>query len=230
MILVHGPDELLVRDVVGDLQRRGLSAAQLSTDAHVFSEVVERKARAVIGVLPRHPRPDEEEALDLVQELVEASTAPPAPRVVLVTPAPREALHVKVLRRSGAPYVVISTQALEELAPAVYLPKRPTWVAHELSRDEHAVTTRGALLDAVAQAIAEEASVGVELAPERVRLDVALRAAGVQVRLVPAWLARLAGWCGRPAMYCDAQGKLVTQLGYESIARALGALPRGQPT
>jgi hypothetical protein len=138
-------------------------------------------------------------------------------------------LHIKVLKRSGAPYVLISTQAVEELAPAVYLPKRPTWVARELLCDEHAVATRGALLDAVARAVAEDAAVGVELTPERVRLDLALRAAGVHVRLVPAWLARLAGWCGRPAVYCDAQGKLVTRLGYESIAQALGALPRGQP-
>jgi hypothetical protein len=228
MILVHGPDELLVRDVVGDLQRRGLAAAPLPLDAHLFSEVVERRASAVIGVLPS-PRLDEEEALTLVQELVEASTAPPAPRVVLVTPASSHALHVKVLKRSGAPYVIVSTQALHELAPAAYLPKRPTWVARALLRDEHAVVTPGALLDAVAQAVAEETAIGVELTPERVRLDLALRAAGIQVRLVPTWVARMAAWCGQPALYCDAQGKLVTRLGYEFIARALGALPRGQP-
>jgi hypothetical protein len=229
MILVLGPDELLVRDVVGDIHRRGLKAEQLPPDAHAFSEVVARQASVVVGILPSHPRADEEEALSLVQNLIEASAAPPAPKVVLVTPAPPHALHVKVLKRSGAPYVVISTQALEEHVPPAYLPKRTTWVARELLRDQYTVATRSGLLDVVAHAVAEEAPVGVELAPERVQLDTALRAAGVHVRVVSAWLARLAAFCGQPALYCDAEGKLVARLGYEHIARALGALPGGQP-
>lgn len=229
MILVHGPDELLVRDVVGDLQQRGLAAQSLPSDAHVFSEVLAHQASAVIGVLPRHPRADEEEAVGLVEGLVAAATAPSAPRVVLVTPAPPYALHVKALKRSGAPYVLISTQAFEEFPPPGYMPKRPTWVARELLGAEHAVATRGALLEAVARAVAEDAPLGAELAVERVRLDRALRAAGVRVRAVPSWLARAAALCRQPALYCDAEGKLVMRLGFEHIARALGALPRGQP-
>jgi hypothetical protein len=228
MILVHGPDELLVRDVVGDLQQRGLAAERLPPDAHLFSEVQARTAGAVVGMLPRHPRADEEEALNLAQDLIDASTAPPAPRVVLVTPAPPYALHVKALKRSGAPYVVISTPTLEEYIPSGYLPNRTTWVARELLGAEHAVATRGGLLEAVARAVADETPVGIELDATRVQLDRALRAAGVRVRAVPAWLARCAALCRQPALCCNEEGKLVPCLGFEPIARTHEALQGAQ--
>lgn len=230
MILVHGPDELLVRDVVGDLQQRGLAAETLPPDAHVFSEVHARTASAVIGILPRRPRADEEEALSLVQGLIEASTAPPAPRVVLVTPAPPYALHVKALKRSGAPYVVISTPTLEEFIPPGYLTNRTIWVARELLRAEHAVATRGGLLEAAARAVADETPVGIELAATRVQLDSALRSAGMRVRVVPSWLAHCAALCRRPALFCNEDGQLVTCLGLQSIVRTREALPSAQST
>jgi hypothetical protein len=229
MILVHGPDELLVRDVVGDLQQRGLAAERLPPDAHLFSEVQARTAGAVVGILPRHPRADEEEALNLAQDLIDASTAPPAPRVVLVTPAPPYALHVKALKRSGAPYVVISTATLEEFMWPGSVPKRTIWVARELLCAEHAVATRGGLLETVARAVAEKTQVGIELIPARVQLDSALRAAGARVRVVPSWLARFAALCLQPAFYCSSEGKLVTYLGFGHIARARKTLPRAQP-
>jgi hypothetical protein len=228
MILVHGPDELLVRDVVRDLNQRGLLAQGLSADAHIFSEVVAHSARTVIGLLPQTPRVSEDDACELMQAWVEAATAPPAPRLVVVSPAPSEALHLHLLRRSGAPYVNISSAALAELVPPAYLPKQPVWLARDLLCAEHEVSTYAGLLDAIAAAVRDDFSVGVEHAPARTHWDQALHEAGVVVRVTPAWLARLRAMCGRPAMYRDASGKLITRFGYERIARALGALPRGQ--
>lgn len=229
MILVHGPDELLVRDVVRDLSQRGLEAQGLPPDAHVFSEVVARGARAVVALLPHRSRVSEEEACDLMQEWIEASTAPPAPRLVVVTPAPREALHLHLLRRSGAPYVVLSSAGVTELVPTAYFPRQTVWIARDVLCREHTVVTHAGLLDAIALALDDDASVGVEQAPERTRWDAALGAIGVRVRVTHPWLARLRAMCGRPAMYLDPSGKLVTRFGYEPIARALGALTSGQP-
>jgi hypothetical protein len=91
--------------------------------------------------------------------------------------------------------------------------------------ERHAVATRARLLSLIARASADEAVVGQALQPERVSLDAALQEHGLRVRVVPDWLARLAAVLGRPAMYCDAAGSAVTRLGYEPVARALGALP-----
>jgi hypothetical protein len=229
MILVYGPDELLVREVVRDLNQRGQLATAIEPDAHVFSEVLVTRATAVVGVLPQKPRASEDEACEFVKALTEASTAPSAPRIVLVTPAPSYALHVRMLKRSGAPYVVISSEALTELPAPAYLPKRAVWIARDVLSEQHTLATQGALLDAIAAAANDEAAQGVEQAPERVHWDVALRGAGARVRVVPAWLARCAALIRQPAVYRDLQGKLVVRLGYEQIARALGALPSGQP-
>jgi negative regulator of sigma E activity len=133
-----------------------------------------------------------------------------------------------MLKRSGAPYVLIASEALTEMPAAAYLPKRPVWIARDVLNGEHAVATQEALLDAVAAAVGDDAAVGVERAPERVSWEAALRAAGVRVRVVPAWLARVARLARQPVVYRSAGGKLVVRLGYEQIARALGALPSGQ--
>lgn len=228
MILVCGPDELLVREVVRDLNQRGQLATAIEPDAHVFTEVVVTRASAVVGLLPRQPRASEDEACEFVKALTEASSAPSAPRIVLVTPAPSYALHVRMLKRSGAPYVLIASEALFDMPGAAYLPKRPVWIARDVLRDAHAIATQEALLDTIADAVGDDAAVGVERVPPRVGWDVALRALGVRVRVVPAWLGRLAWALQQPAICRDASDRLMVRLGYEGIARALGALPRGQ--
>jgi hypothetical protein len=228
MILVCGPDELLVREVVRNLNERGQLAKAIEPDAHVFTEVVETRASAVVGLLPRRPRASEDEACLFVKALTEASSAPSAPRIVLVTPAPSYALHVRLLKRSGAPYVLIASEAVIDTPGAAYLPKRPVWVARDALCDEHAVATQEALLDAIADAVGDDSAVGVERVPQRVGWDVALRALGVRVRVVPAWLGHLAWVLRQPAICRDASSRLMVRLGYEGIARALGALPNGQ--
>ena len=228
MILVCGPDELLVSEVVRDLNQRGQLATAIEPDAHVFTEVVVTRASALVGVLPRQPRASEDDACEFVKALTEASSAPSAPRIVLVTPAPSYALHVRMLKRSGAPYVVVASQALTDMPGAAYMPKRPVWVARDVLCDEHAVATQEALLDAIADAVGDDAAVGVELVPQRVGWDVALRALGARVRVVPGWLGRLAWLLRQPAVCRDASGGLMVRLGHEGIARALGALPSGQ--
>lgn len=226
MILVYGPDELLVQEVVRDLNLRGQLATAIEPDAHVFSEVVVTRAKAVVGILPHQPRATEDEACEFVTALTQAATAPSAPRVVLVTPAPNVALHLQILKRSGAPYVVVSSEALAELVAPPYLPKRPVWMAREVLRSQHTVATEGALLAAIAEAVEDNAPVGVEREPEKVCWDVALQEVGVRVRVVPGWMARLAGMCRQPVVYEGVGGKVVMRLGYEPIAQALGALPR----
>ncbi len=226
MILVYGPDELLVQEVVRDLNLRGQLATAIEPDAHVFSEVVVTRASAVVGVLPRQPRVTEDEACEFVTALTQAATAPSAPRIVLVTPAPAIALHLQILRRSGAPYVVISSESLAELAADPYLPKRPVWIARDALCARHAVATEATLLSAIAEAVEHDAPVGVAREPEKVHWDVALKAAGLRVRVVPGWLARLAGLCRQPVVFEGAHGKVVMRLGYEPTARALGVLPR----
>jgi hypothetical protein len=124
---------------------------------------------------------------------------------------------------------MIGSEVLPQLPPAAYLPKRPVWVAREVLASEHAVATQRALLDAIAQAVDTEAPVGIEHAPERVAWDVALKSLGLRVYLVPGWLARLAALLRLPVLYRDPSSKVVVQLGYEDVARALGALPSGRP-
>jgi hypothetical protein len=87
------------------------------------------------------------------------------------------------------------------------------------------VATEEALLAAIAQAVDEDAAVGVERAPEKVHWDAALKEAGLRVRVAPGWLARLAGLCRQPVIFEGPSGKVVTRLGHEPIARALGVLP-----
>jgi hypothetical protein len=225
MILVHSPDELLVRSVVRDLHERGLPALPVAPDSHVFSEVVAHTAQAVVGLLPHDTRVAEDEAFEFVRELIAASSAPSAPRIVLVTPAPSHALHVQALRRSGAPYVVISTDKVVTLAPAAYLPRSTVWVDRALLCDAHAIATSAGLHETIARAVHDEAPLGVELGPAPVHWDAALRASSVPVVCGPSWLVRLAALVGRPALYRSADGELIVRLGYERVARALGALP-----
>ena len=229
MILVHGPDEGFVEDVVSHLDRCGFNARGIPFDAHLFSEVVEHRAETVIGIAGSRHAATEQSGQHTVDALIAASNAPRPPRVVLVTPGPLNAPHVQALKRSGASYVVISSTGVEGLAPAPYLPRRRVWLSRQLLQREYAIVTEPALMCTIASAAREDTGTGLELFPARTSWRDALADAGVRVVTVPNWLARIAYWSGAPALFLET-GRVYARLGSEDVAQALGALPSTAPS
>ncbi len=221
MILVHGPDEPLVRAIVGHLLALEHPAQALAADAHLFTEAIDKKASAVVGVLPAHA--NEDEALAEVAALVQASAAPRPPKVVLVTPGAREGAALRALRKSGAAYAIVPRTPLGPL-PAPGKPLETVWLARDLLAPEWAMETQPGLLRTVASALREDAPVGVEFAPEREGWDTVLRSAGYRVRAVPNWLALAAGRCGLRALYLSSAGDIASRL-ERAPRRLVGLLP-----
>jgi hypothetical protein len=224
MIVVHGIEETFVREVVAQLNSCGHGAVGVNADAHLFSEVCAYKARAVVGIVGVRGYATEDERQNAVDLLVSASSAPTSPRVVLVTPGPVDAPHVESLKRSGAPYVVVSSAGIRRLAPPAYLRGSRIWLSRELLEPQHALVTEAALMATLAVAVNDDTGTGLELIPSRCSWRQALELTGVNVTSVPNWVAHAAYALGAPALYVANDG-VRTRLGCESVAEALGALP-----
>jgi hypothetical protein len=224
MILVYGSDRSFVDDVVTYLEHGGQRALRVPMDAHLLSEVVAHKADTVIGLEAGRPSFHDAERQQLLDALHSASAAPSAPRIVLVTSAPLDGAHVRALKGSGAPYVVVSSIGLRTLSRDSRLERRSVWLSQRLLAREHALVTKSALLCTLTKAVAEDNATGIELSPDSANWREALQAAGVRVRAVPNWLARLAYFFGAPALYLAA-GRAFVRLDDQASEPVLAALP-----
>ena len=198
----------------GVVLKRGEEASDL------FDQMVELEASVLIGVehlawcnKPFEPSSEDD---DLLEHCLSAAAAPHRPQLVWVTSRPDSDAHLKKLRRSGVPYVIIRVCALYPTHPAEgrhVWEQREILIPSDLPPPVSPIATPVIVGETVARVVEEDQSMG------RV-LDVGhgganawadlIAALGGKPRKVSSLHARAWGFFGRPVLRISTEGVLST--------------------
>ena len=201
MLLVTGADQSVLDRVCRSL------ADQLFDRAHHidFDRAWRARATTLLHVeeLPRFGGPPPV-APQPLSDLVEAAEAPSVRRVILVTPRDDLDEDLRLLRRSGAPYLILRPAPLLEIdAFRAGIEGRRILVPEEVAREASSSLPLDALVEAIRAALDDPDDVGrvaaVQPSESTSWLDL-LVASGARPRVVGRWRAHLGHWLGQPML------------------------------
>jgi hypothetical protein len=201
MLLVTGADQSVLDRVC-----RSLADQHFDRAHHIdFDRAWRARATTLLHVeeLPRLAGPPPAPPQPLT-DLVEAAEAPSVRRVILVTARDDLDEDLRLLRRSGVPYLILRPAPLLEVdAFRADIEGRRILVPEEVARQASTALPVDALVDAIRAALGDPDDVGrvaaVQPSESTSWLDL-LAASGARPQVVGRWRAHIGHWLGQPML------------------------------